>query len=129
MKISYKYWFAIEWIKKYIYGDVYFREGKNTKWPMAYHTFKNNKKLTTKTDIGTLKATNVVDVNSFGYLNSKGKYYALVLKADKLSYKQKAKNVVSLLGEYHLKKDDGLYTIDNEKIVKVKIKDAIGDAT
>lgn len=116
-------------VKKYIYGDVYFREGKNTKWPMVYHTLKNNKKITTKTDIGTLKATNVVDVNSFGYLNSKGKYYALVLKADKLSYKQKAKNVVSLLGEYHLKKDDGLYTIDNVKIVKGKIKDAIGDAT
>lgn len=114
-------------VKKYIYGDVYFREGKNTKWPMAYHILKNNKKLITKTDIGTLKADKVADVNSCGYLNTKGKYYALVLKSDKVSYKQKAKDVTALLGDFLLKKNDGLYTIDNVKIAKGKIKDAIGD--
>lgn len=113
-------------VKKYTYGDVYFREGKNSKWPMVYHTLKNNKKLTTKTDLGTFKATDVVDVNACGYLNSKGKYYALVIKADKVSYKQKAKKVEALLGDYLLKKSDGLYTIANEKIADGKIKDAMG---
>ena len=113
-------------VKKYTYGDVYFREGKNSKWPMVYHTLKNNKKLTTKTDLGTFKATDVVDVNASGYLNSKGKYYALVIKADKVSYKQKAKKVEALLGDFLLKKADGLYTIANEKIADGKIKDAMG---
>jgi len=114
-------------VKKYTYGDVYFREGKSTKWPTVYHMLKNNNKLTTKTDMGTLKASKVVDVAACGYLNSKGKFYGLVLKADKLSYKQKAKNVEALLGDYLLKKSDGLYTIGDVKIVKAKIKDAIGD--
>ena len=113
-------------VKKYTYGDVYFREGKNSKWPMVYHTLKNNKKLTTKTDLGTFKATDVVDVNACGYLNSKGKYYALVIKADKVSYKQKAKKVEALLGDFLLKKADGLYTIANDKIADGKIKDAMG---
>ena len=116
-------------VKKYVYGAVYFREGKNTKWTDAIHTLKNNGKLTTKTDLGNLKAKNVVDVTSFGYLNSKGKYYAIIQKNDKVTYKQKAKNVEAILGTSLLKKSDGLYTIDNVKIVKAKIKDAIGSAT
>ncbi len=114
-------------VKKYTYGDAYFRDGKSKKWPTVYHMLKNNNKLTTKTDMGTLKASKVVDVAACGYLNSKGKFYGLVLKNDKLSYKQKAKNVEALLGDYLLKKSDGLYTIGNVKIVKAKIKDAIGD--
>lgn len=116
-------------IKKYVYGSVYFREGKNTKWTDAIHTLKNNGKLTTKTEIGKLTAKKVVDVTTYGYLNSKGKYYAIIQKNDKVSYKLKAKNVEEILGERLLKKSDGLYTIDDVKIVKAKIKDAIGSAT
>ena len=116
-------------VKKYVYGSVYFREGKNTKWTDAIHTLKNNGKLTTKTDLGKLTAKNVVDVTTYGYLNSKGKYYAIIQKNDKVSYKLKAKNAEAILGEALLKKSDGLYTIDDVKIVKAKIKDAIGSAT
>ena len=43
-------------VKKYTYGDVYFKEGKNTKYPSIFNTLKNNGKLTTKTDVGNLKA-------------------------------------------------------------------------
>ena len=114
-------------VKKYTYGDVYFREGKNTHYASVYHTLKNNDKLTTKTSLGKLKVKKVEDVNCYGYLATNGKYYALVQKNDKISYKQKAKKVEALLGNYLLKKSDGLYTIDNVRIVKAKIKDALGN--
>ena len=116
-------------VKKYTYGDVYFKEGKNTKYPSIFNTLKNNGKLTTKTDVGNLKADKVEDVNTYGYLTTKGKYYAFVLKNDKVIYKQKAKNVEALLQGALIKKADGLYTIDNVKIAKGKIKDAVGNPT
>ena len=116
-------------VKKYTFGDVYFRKGKNTKYPSVYHTLKNNNKLITKTSFGNLKAEKVEDISCYGYLTTKGKYYALVQQDDKISYKQKAKNVEKLLGISLLKKSDGLYTIDNVRIVKTKIKDALGHPT
>ena len=66
------------------------------------------------------------DINAYGFLNSKGKYYALVQNNDKVSYKQKAKKVEALFGDFLLKKADGLYTIGNEKIADGKIKNADG---
>ena len=114
-------------VKKYVYGYVYFREGKNTRWSeYSYGILKNNNKLTIKTDMGKIKANKVVDVTNYGYLTSKGKYYAIIQKNDKVIAKQKAKNVEEILHDRLLKKADGLYTIDDKKIVKAKIKDAMG---
>ena len=116
-------------IKKYVYGRVYFKNGDTDRYsdgPISVSTLKNNNKLTIKTEIGSIKEKNVVDVTTFGYLNSKGKYYAIVQKDNKVIAKQKAKNVEAILNEELLKKSDGLYTIENEKIVKAKIRDAIG---
>ena len=116
-------------IKKYVYGRVYFKNGDTDRYsdgPISVSTLKNNNKLTIKTEIGSIKEKNVVDVTTFGYLNSKGKYYSIVQKGNKVIAKQKAKNVEAILNEELLKKSDGLYTIENEKIVKAKIQDAIG---
>ena len=116
-------------VKKYVYGRVYFKDGdsdRHSEGPISVSTLKNNNKLTIKTEIGSIKEKNVVDVTTFGYLNSKGKYYAIVQKDNKVIAKQKAKNVEAILNEELLKKSDGLYTIENEKIVKAKIRDAIG---
>ena len=116
-------------IKKYVYGRVYFKNGDTDRYsdgPISVSTLKNNNKLTIKTEIGSIKEKNVVDVTTFGYLNSKGKYYSIVQKGNKVIAKQKAKNVEAILNEELLKKSDGLYTIENEKIVKAKIRDAIG---
>ena len=116
-------------VKKYVYGRVYFKDGdsdRHSEGPISVSTLKNNNKLTIKTEIGSIKEKNVVDVTTFGYLNSKGKYYAIVQKGNKVIAKQKAKNVEAILNEELLKKSDGLYTIENEKIVKAKIRDAIG---
>ena len=117
-------------VKKYVYGRVYFKDGDSDRYsngPISVSTLKNNNKLTIKTDKGSIKAKKVVDVTTFGYLTSKGKYYAIVEKDNKVIAKQKAKNVEAILNEELLKKSDGLYTIENEKIVKAKIKDAIGE--
>ena len=76
--------------------------------------------------MGKIKANKVVDVTNYGYLTSKGKYYAIIQKNDKVIAKQKAKNVEEILHDRLLKKADGLYTIDDKKIVKAKIKDAMG---
>ena len=119
-------------VKKYVYGRVYFKNGDTDRYsdgPISVSTLKNNNKLTIKTEIGSIKEKNVVDVTTFGYLNSKGKYYAIVQKDNKVIAKQKAKNVEAILHEELLKKSDGLYTIENKKIVKAKIKDAIGGKT
>ena len=116
-------------VKKYVYGRVYFKDGdsdRHSEGPISVSTLKNNNKLTIKTEIGSIKEKNVVDVTTFGYLNSKGKYYSIVQKGNKVIAKQKAKNVEAILNEELLKKSDGLYTIENEKIVKAKIRDAIG---
>ena len=116
-------------VKKYVYGIVYFKDGDETRYsngPISVSTLKNNNKLTIKTEFGSIKEKNVADVTTFGYLNSKGKYYAIVKKDNKVIAKQKAKNVEAILHEELLKKYDGLYTIENKKIVKAKIKDAIG---
>ena len=116
-------------VKKYVYGRVYFKDGDSDRYsngPISVSTLKNNNKLTIKTDKGSIKAKKVVDVTTFGYLTSKGKYYAIVEKDNKVIAKQKAKNVEAILHEELLKKSDGLYTIENEKIVKAKIRDAIG---
>ena len=117
-------------VKKYVYGRVYFKDGdsdRHSEGPISVSTLKNNNKLTIKTEIGSIKEKNVVDVTTFGYLNSKGKYYSIVQKGNKVIAKQKAKNVEAILNEELLKKSDGLYTIENEKIVKAKIQDAIGE--
>jgi len=113
-------------VKKYVYGTVYFHEGKNTKWVDSAATLKNNNKLTIKTELGNIKVKDVVDVTTYGYLTKKGKYYAVIQKDDKVKAKQKAKKVEEILGEKLLKKSDGLYTIDNVRIAKAKIKDARG---
>lgn len=117
-------------VKKYVFGGVYFFEGKNTKWTQAIYTLKNNKKLTTKTDLGKFSKSNVADVSEYGYLDNKGNYYALVQKNDKVSYVKKADKVTNLLGDTLLKKKDGkLYTLDNVKVTNKKIKDAMGTPT
>ena len=116
-------------VKKYVYGSVYFREGKNTKWTYSESTLKNNNKLTIKTELGNLKVKDVVDVTTFGYLTKKGKYYAIIQKDDKVIARQKAKKVEEIIGEVLLKKADGLYTRDNVRIVKAKIKDVVGYET
>ena len=47
--------------------------------------------------MGKIKANKVVDVTNYGYLTSKGKYYAIIQKNDKVIAKQKAKNVEEIL--------------------------------
>lgn len=116
-------------VKKYVYGSVYFREGKNTKWTYSESTLKNNNKLTIKTELGNIKVKDVVDVTTYGYLTKKGKYYAIIQKDDKVITKKKAKKVEEIIGELLLKKSDGLYTRDNVRIAKAKIKEAVGHET
>ena len=116
-------------VKKYVFGSVYFREGKNTKWTYSESTLKNNNKLTIKTELGNVKVKDVVDVTTYGYLTKKGKYYAIIQKDDKVIARQKAKKVEEIIGEVLLKKADGLYTMDNVRIAKAKIKEAVGHET
>ena len=114
-------------VAEYVYTNVYHFGKYFEQAPgMLLNTLKNDKTLTIKSDVGTLKVKNVVDMSSYGYLTKSKNYCGIIAKDGKITAKKMLTNVDRLIGDYLLVKNNKLYTVGGIKICNASVRDAIG---